>query len=34
MADRLETPTSRLSQARARRKMEDQAVTRERDFYL
>ena len=34
MADRLDTPSSRLPQARARRKMEDQAVARERDFYL
>ncbi|QRC98921.1 hypothetical protein JI435_412790 [Parastagonospora nodorum SN15] len=34
MADRLETPNSRLPPARARKKMEDQAVIRERDFYL
>ncbi|KAL5114181.1 hypothetical protein ACEQ8H_007929 [Pleosporales sp. CAS-2024a] len=34
MADRLETPNPRPPQAKARRKMEDAAVARERDFYL
>ncbi|KAH7396741.1 sensor histidine kinase-like protein/response regulator [Phaeosphaeria sp. MPI-PUGE-AT-0046c] len=34
MADRPDTHPARLLQARARRKMEDPAVTRERDFYL
>ncbi|KAH8730789.1 putative histidine kinase HHK4p [Phaeosphaeriaceae sp. PMI808] len=34
MADRIETPLSRPHGGRARRKMEDFAVHRERDFYL